>query len=153
MHDTRCRMQHKRLVKCYMNRASCILHRVSVLSGFSSLVLLSWSGLFLLVHFFGVSTAELIEHLHIFCPFKAITGIPCPGCGMTRAFLELAEGDFVAAFQLNPFSIPFFLGLIFSAFKFHLPVSGEVRSYLLGFVLVVILAWWFWARLVPGALM
>lgn len=150
MHDTRCRMQHKRLVKCYMNRASFILHRVS---GCFFLVLISWSGLFLLVHFFGVSLDEALEHLPIFCPFKAITGIPCPGCGMTRAFLELAEGDFVAAFQLNPFSIPFFLGLIFSAFKFHLPVSGEVRSYLLGFVLVVILAWWFWARLVPGALM
>ena len=134
----------------YIYHASCILHRVSVLSGFSFLVLISWSGLFLLVHFFKVSAGELIEHLPIFCLFKAITGIPCPGCGMTRAFLELAEGDFVAAFQLNPFSIPFFLVLIFSAFKFHLPVSGEVRSYLLGIVLTVILAWWFWVRLIPG---
>jgi hypothetical protein len=118
-----------------------------------SSLFISWFGLFLVIHLFGLSRDEVIEHLPIFCLFKAITGIPCPGCGMTRAFLELAEGDFVAAFQLNPFSIPFFLVLIFSSFKFHLPVSGVVRSYLLGFVLVVILAWWFWARLVPGALM
>lgn len=117
---------------------------------FGSLLLISWFGLFLVIHLFGLSRDEAIEHLPIFCLFKAITGIPCPGCGMTRAFLELAKGDFVTAFQLNPLSIPFFLVLIFSAFKFRLPVSGEIRSYLLGFVLSVILAWWFWARLVPG---
>jgi hypothetical protein len=36
------------------------------------------------------------------CPLFSITGIPCPGCGSTRATLALAGGDFIGAFLLNP---------------------------------------------------
>ena len=36
------------------------------------------------------------------CPFHAITGVPCPGCGSTRAALALARGDVFAAFGWNP---------------------------------------------------
>ena len=38
------------------------------------------------------------------CLFHAITDIDCPGCGMTRAFLCLAQGDFAKAWALHPFS-------------------------------------------------
>jgi len=31
------------------------------------------------------------------CPFHAATGLDCPGCGGTRAFLALAHGDVRAA--------------------------------------------------------
>ena len=40
--------------------------------------------------------------LHIPCPFRYATGIPCPGCGMTRAYLLVFEGDFAGAFALHP---------------------------------------------------
>ena len=36
------------------------------------------------------------------CPFRLITGIPCPGCGMTRAFRALFRGDIEAAFYYHP---------------------------------------------------
>lgn len=36
------------------------------------------------------------------CPLHAVTGLPCPGCGTTRAALALAAGDPVAAFAANP---------------------------------------------------
>ena len=36
------------------------------------------------------------------CPFKAVTGIPCPGCGMTRAVLSALRGDFRTAFYYHP---------------------------------------------------
>jgi hypothetical protein len=29
----------------------------------------------------------------IVCPIRHFTGIPCPGCGMTRSFLAIARGD------------------------------------------------------------
>lgn len=32
------------------------------------------------------------------CIFKAVFGIPCPGCGMTRAFLAALRLDLAAAF-------------------------------------------------------
>lgn len=39
------------------------------------------------------------------CPFRAITGCQCPGCGSTRALYQLLHGHIVAAFKLNPLMI------------------------------------------------
>jgi len=36
------------------------------------------------------------------CPFNYIFGIPCPLCGMTRAFICLSELDFAGAFYYHP---------------------------------------------------
>ena len=36
-----------------------------------------------------------------FCPFLAITGHPCPGCGGLRAVNDLTHGDVVAAISSN----------------------------------------------------
>jgi hypothetical protein len=46
------------------------------------------------------------------CPFRALTGFSCPGCGTTRGLHQLLHGNLIAAFQLNPFMIlalPFLL--------------------------------------------
>jgi hypothetical protein len=36
------------------------------------------------------------------CMFRRATGIPCGGCGLTRAFVQLAHGELWSAIQLNP---------------------------------------------------
>lgn len=36
------------------------------------------------------------------CPFLALTGYYCPGCGMTRLVYALTHGDAGTAFGLNP---------------------------------------------------
>jgi hypothetical protein len=36
------------------------------------------------------------------CNMKRLTGLECPGCGLTRCFISLAHGDVAAAWQLNP---------------------------------------------------
>jgi hypothetical protein len=36
------------------------------------------------------------------CPFKAMSGVPCPGCGLTRATLAIVTGDLHAALHYNP---------------------------------------------------
>lgn len=36
------------------------------------------------------------------CPFHALTGLWCPGCGMTRALHALVHGDVLQALHMNP---------------------------------------------------
>jgi len=49
------------------------------------------------------------------CVFRKITGIPCPGCGMTRAFYSLLDLDIIGAFEMHPLFIvaPLFVSAIF----------------------------------------
>jgi hypothetical protein len=39
------------------------------------------------------------------CPFLAITGWYCPGCGALRAVHALAQGDLMTALARNPFAV------------------------------------------------
>ena len=36
------------------------------------------------------------------CPFRAVTGLLCPGCGVTRLCLALLRWDWAAAWSANP---------------------------------------------------
>jgi hypothetical protein len=47
----------------------------------------------------------------LFCPFRALTGIPCPGCGMTRSFMAIATGNFDKALDYHAFGFVLFIGL------------------------------------------
>ena len=52
------------------------------------------------------------------CPFRALTGFNCPGCGTARGLHQLLHGNVWAAFQLNPllfFMLPI-LGYFLSAY-------------------------------------
>ncbi len=44
-----------------------------------------------------------LTHLGIPCVFRMVTGLYCPGCGVTRMFLALFTFKFVEAFQSNCF--------------------------------------------------
>lgn len=41
-------------------------------------------------------------NIYIPCPIKKITGLYCPGCGITRMLLSLLKLDFYGAFRYNP---------------------------------------------------
>ena len=43
------------------------------------------------------------------CAVKALTGIDCPGCGMTRAFLLIGHGRTAEAADFHPLGVPAFL--------------------------------------------
>lgn len=36
------------------------------------------------------------------CPFALLTGVGCPGCGLTRAASALVRGDVAAAWEMHP---------------------------------------------------
>jgi len=43
------------------------------------------------------------QGLRMLCPFRAMTGIPCPTCGMTRLLFALIHLNLREAFLYNPF--------------------------------------------------
>ena len=48
----------------------------------------------------------------VVCPFRLATGLPCPGCGLTRAFVATAHGRFMDAFAYNLFGPLLFAGFV-----------------------------------------
>ncbi len=59
------------------------------------------------------------------CPFRAVTGIPCPSCGTTRSLVHLAHGDIAGSLILNPlFSLAMIIALLlFFARSARLPFN------------------------------
>lgn len=41
------------------------------------------------------------------CPFHQVSGLSCPGCGLSRAGHSLLKGEFAAMFRQHPFA-PYF---------------------------------------------
>jgi len=54
-------------------------------------------GIAAVVYFFNPAT----HHFYPVCQFHRLTGLNCPGCGMTRAFYALLHGKFSAALRDN----------------------------------------------------
>ncbi|MBR4112843.1 MAG: DUF2752 domain-containing protein [Ruminiclostridium sp.] len=58
-----------------------------------------------------IALIYLVFHIvGIGCPIKFITGVSCPGCGMSRACLWLLAGDIGNAFYFHPlfWAVPLF---------------------------------------------
>ena len=43
------------------------------------------------------------------CPVRATLGIPCPGCGLSRALLLIVQGNLIEAWCFHPFSYVFII--------------------------------------------
>lgn len=66
------------------------------------------------------------------CPLKSALGIPCPGCGLTRASVALLRGEFAAAFGAHAFAPVLLAGLAALAVAALLPAPR--REALAGLV-------------------
>ncbi|MFT3830346.1 MAG: DUF2752 domain-containing protein [Opitutaceae bacterium] len=96
------------------------------------------------------------------CPWRALTGLYCPGCGSTRALLALAHGDLPRAFTQNPLlvlSLPLLLGwaafALVRAWRGQPPAALPRHSATITLVVVVLyfvlrnLPWWPCTLLAP----
>ena len=45
----------------------------------------------------------------VVCGFRRLTGVGCPGCGLTRSFVFLAHLQPIEAFRINGFGPPLFV--------------------------------------------
>lgn len=83
------------------------------------------------------------------CPFKAATGLDCPGCGGTRAAHQLFNGHLFAALDFNVLAVlamPFILWGLFTwltrAFGGPVLRGISVPNRWTGVAVVVLLAFW-----------
>ncbi len=81
------------------------------------------------------------------CPYRAVTGTACPGCGLTRALHHLLHAEFRTAFAYNPFvfvASPLVLAAA-AAPRLSAERQGVRCQTLLGWTLVALtLAFWIW---------
>lgn len=89
------------------------------------------------------------------CPIRSVTGIPCPGCGISRAWFAFLSGDFVHALRFHPMFwslVPiciFFLweGRLFENEKLNIGILAGI-GILFFIVYAIRLAAWFSGRLI-----
>ena len=89
------------------------------------------------------------------CPFLALTGLYCPGCGSLRAIHDLAHGDLVGALARNPLAVVAVVGLLAGYFVWTRrlwraePRTWAAPAWLLYGLLGMVIAFWV-LRNVPG---
>lgn len=95
----------------------------------------------------GVSPEALADGPGL-CPFAHLTGLPCPGCGLTRSWVALGHGDVVGAFGLNWFG-PLFLtvAVVVTGVALWTALAGggalnRAQRVLTGRVALVVLVTW-----------
>ena len=62
-----------------------------------------------LVSIFYTPEARASGGYFTICGFMHLTGLPSPGCGLTRSFCSMGKGDFSSAFSYNLLGPPLFL--------------------------------------------
>ena len=120
-------------------------------------VALAFTAIFLflmVVNMTGAAQVEKMERaIPVFCPFKVVTGVACPGCGMTRAMLSLIDGRPGDAVLYNPFCFFLLFILVLSLmpgrWMTRLEADTRVLLVLYSAVLFLVLAFWLFDRLLP----
>jgi hypothetical protein len=107
----------------------------------------------MLVALFGLVALFAVDPAGSFffprCPFHALTGLHCPGCGTLRALHQLLHGNPGTAFWLNPLmvaSLPliaysFLSGLVRVVSGWKVPVSFLPAVWIWILLGVIILFW------------
>lgn len=88
--------------------------------------------------------ALLAWYLTIGCPIKWITGVSCPGCGMTRAFFSFIRGNFKEAWHFHP--LIFFFPLAIIPYFLRKKLSKK-EKYIIIFIFVLAFTVVFFVRL------
>ena len=81
------------------------------------------------------------------CPLRALTGIPCPTCYLTRATAAALTGDLGRAVQLHAFGPLVAAALLWwslTAIRQHRLVPRNLPAWPLGWSAVALVAYWLW---------
>ena len=98
-------------------------------------------------------------HLWV-CVFHEVTGLPCPGCGLTRGMTAFARGDVRQALHWHPFTPVFACGIVLMVVVTLLPATRreqwlntiariEARTGITFVLLIALVAFGLW-RMTKG---
>lgn len=83
------------------------------------------------------------------CPFHALTGLHCPGCGTLRGLHQLLHGNLAAAFAFNPLmvlSLPFvgygLISRVLFGFTGHTLPKFFIQPIWIKLLFFVVMAFW-----------
>lgn len=62
------------------------------------------------------------------CVFRAITGLPCPGCGLTHSGLALLHGDILESLCYHALLVPYVLTFVASSIQIDFFAINWLRS-------------------------
>ena len=73
------------------------------------------------------------------CPVRFVTGLSCPGCGLSRAWAELFRGNIRAAFAYHPlfWSIPLIL-IVLAPFTELSPKFRNIFSTIMAGLFIIV---------------
>lgn len=91
-----------------------------------------------------------IAGLPSICAFHNLTGLPCPGCGLTRAWVAMAHGHVAQALIWHPLGPLLFLAAlgyaIWSAWvalnRPPFPMPRRLQNQIIGFGTTLLLGFW-----------
>lgn len=86
--------------------------------------------------------AYILYKMGIGCVWKSLTGLPCPGCGMTRAVFALLRGDVLLSLKRHfmLFSLPIiYMYIVFDGRLFK---NRKINIAVLALILFGFLARW-----------
>lgn len=84
------------------------------------------------------------------CPFRSLTGLWCPGCGLTRATVSLTQGDIGQALRYNVFVVVALAAIVIGWSMWTWQrlrdrritlVPDRLRPWLLGVMIVMIVGY------------
>ena len=86
------------------------------------------------------------------CLLKSTIGLPCPGCGLTRAVLLALQGDFSAAFHAHPlFPLAILVLAVVPAVLLVRPRLLNTRaSFIAGLVILILFVLVYIIRMIQG---
>ena len=80
-------------------------------------------------------------HPPLACPFRALTGLPCPLCGMTRACVAAVHGHLGASLAFNPAGVLVVVAAVIALFRPQVLTRLRVPTWV---ALAVVGALWLW---------
>ena len=92
----------------------------------------------LIITAYFIVAYTLMKYFNITCVFLEFVGIPCPGCGMTRAFISLMKLDFYSALKYN--AVIFFMPYVFAYILFDF--KHKIHNVLLSIIGIISVVNW-----------